>query len=81
MPDSLLRESPRFWYPDPHYDQCCDDTQLHVPYTAYTFLVAGYVGDVRFGGPTGPGWALACVEINSTPSRRRSDEDNIASKF
>ena len=41
-----------------------DDTQLHVPYTAYTFFVAGYVGDVRFGGATGPGWVLACVEIN-----------------
>ena len=65
MPDSLLRESPQYWYADPHYDQCCDDTQLHVPYTAYTFLVAGYVGDVRFGGPTGPGWALACVESTS----------------
>ena len=79
VPKSLLQESPRFWYADPFYDQCCDDqcmnqiestsstidllagddTQLHVPYTAYTFLVAGYVGDVRFGGPTGPGWALA----------------------
>jgi len=70
--NSLLREAPRYWYPDPSYDQCCDDTQLHVPYTAYTFLVAGYVGDVRFGGPTGPGWVLACVESTS-------DEDNIAS--
>ena len=25
VPDSLLRESPRFWYPDPSYDQCCAD--------------------------------------------------------
>ena len=81
MPASLLRESPRFWYPDPQYDRCCDDTQLHVPYTAYTFLAAGYTQDVRYGGPTGPGWVLACVEINCTPSTRRSDEDNIASKF
>ena len=40
----------RFWYADPRYDQCCDDTQFHVPYTAYTFLVAGYTRDVRFGG-------------------------------
>ena len=64
VPDSLLRESPQYWYADPRYDQCCDDTQLHVPYTAYTFLVAGYTQDVRFGGPTGPGWVLACVEIN-----------------
>ena len=54
----------QYWYADPSYDQCCDDTQLHVPYTAYTFLVAGYTRDVRFGGATGPGWALACVEIN-----------------
>ena len=23
--NSLLREAPRFWYPDPYYDQCCDD--------------------------------------------------------
>ena len=79
VPKSLLQESPRYWYADPQYAQCCDDSQLHVHYTAYTFLVAGYVGDVRFGGPTGPGWALACVEINSTPSRRRSHGDNMAS--
>ena len=25
VPDSLLRESPRYWYPDPSYDQCCAD--------------------------------------------------------
>ena len=70
VPDSLLRESPQFWYADPHYDQCCDDTQLHVPYTAYTFLVAGYVGDVRFGGGTGPGWALAPGSSKSSSSIR-----------
>jgi len=70
VPDSLLRESPRFWYADPSYDRCCDDTQLHVPYTAYTFLVAGYVGDVRFGGPTGPGWALAPGSSRSSASLR-----------
>ena len=23
--NSLLRESPRYWYADPHYDQCCAD--------------------------------------------------------
>ena len=68
------------WPPNSPIDlRAGDDTQLHVPYTAYTFLVAGYTQDVRFGGATGPGWVLACVEINSTPSRRRSDEDNIAS--
>ena len=70
VPNSLLRESPRFWYADPHYDRCCDDTQLHVPYTAYTFLVAGYVGDVRFGGPTGPGWVLAPGSSRSSSSIR-----------
>ena len=54
------------WPPNSPIDlRAGDDTQLHVPYTAYTFLVAGYVGDVRFGGPTGPGWALACVESTS----------------
>ena len=47
-----------------------DDTQLHVPYTAYTFLVAGYVGDVRFGGPTGPGWVLASGSSRSSSSIR-----------
>ena len=70
VPDSLLRESPQYWYPDPFYDQCCDDTQLHVPYTAYTFLVAGYVGDVRFGGATGPGWVLAPGSSRSSSSLR-----------
>ena len=25
VPDSLLRESPQYWYADPRYDQCCDD--------------------------------------------------------
>ena len=25
VPKSLLQESPRFWYADPFYDQCCDD--------------------------------------------------------
>ena len=68
--NSLLRESPRYWYTDPQYDQCCDDSQLHVPYTAYTFLVAGYVGDVRFGGTTGPGWALAPGATRSSWSIR-----------
>ena len=79
VPDSLLRESPRYWYPDPSYDQCCDDTQLHVPYTAYTFLVAGYVGDVRFGGGTGPGWVLAPGASRSSSSLRvvlHDSEDN-----
>ena len=47
-----------------------DDTQLHVPYTAYTFLVAGYVGDVRYGGTTGPGWALAPGATRSSWSIR-----------
>ena len=103
VPDSLLRESPRYWYADPSYDQCCDDqcmnqivaarrrrvdgvavwppnspidlragddTQLHVPYTAYTFLVAGYTQDVRYGGATGPGWALAPGSSRSSSSLR-----------
>ena len=53
------------WSPNSPIDlRAGDDTQLHVPYTAYTFLVAGYTRDVRYGGPTGPGWVLACVEIN-----------------
>ena len=25
VPNSLLRESPQYWYADPRYDQCCDD--------------------------------------------------------
>ena len=47
-----------------------DDTQLHVPYTAYTFFVAGYTRDVRFGGATGPGWALAPGSSRSSSSIR-----------
>ena len=54
------------WPPNSPIDlRAGDDTQLHVPYTAYTFLVAGYTRDVRFGGATGPGWVLACVESTS----------------
>ena len=25
VPNSLLRESPQYWYADPRYDQCCAD--------------------------------------------------------
>ena len=66
----MLQESPRFWYADPLYDKCCDDTQLHVPYTAYTFLVAGYTSDVGFGGGTGPGWVLTPGAARSSSSVR-----------
>ena len=41
-----------------------------MPYTAYTFLVAGYTQDVRFGGPTGPGWVLAPGSSRSSSSIR-----------
>jgi hypothetical protein len=44
----------RYWYFDPEWDACCDN-ELHVPYTYYTRLQAGYEVDVYFGGPTGPG--------------------------
>ena len=48
----------RKWYSDPQYDQL-KDKQLHVDYTAFTFLAVGYSDSVRYGGPTGPGVVLA----------------------
>ena len=29
VPASLLRESPRYWYADPFYDQCCEDQSVN----------------------------------------------------
>ena len=51
----------QLWFMDPLYDQG-GDQELHVTYTYYTMLVVGYGFNVRYGGATGPGAALAAVD-------------------
>jgi hypothetical protein len=51
----------QLWFTDPDWDACCD-SELHVPYSYYTFLRAGYGPDVTFGGLTGPGALVSAAQ-------------------
>jgi hypothetical protein len=69
IPHTAVGSTITSWSMDPEYDQD-DDAELHVPYTAYTFLTMGYSDSWRYGGPTGPGARLAPGEAFASLSAR-----------